>query len=125
MPEYVLNRTYTLRTTSGVISFQKGTPTWVPPYMERDAAGIGAQRVDGKDIDPLGEEEVKVPEIGFDERQAQIRTAFELIVETNDAKDFTGQGVPTVKAVEKITGIRNVERGELLELWQAFRTKDE
>jgi hypothetical protein len=125
MPEYVLNRTYTLRTTSGVISFQKGTPTWVPPYMERDAAGIGAQRVDGKDIDPLGEEEVKVPEIGFDERQAQIRTAFELIVETNDAKDFTGQGVPTVKAVEKITGIRNVERGEVLELWQAFRTKDE
>jgi hypothetical protein len=124
MPEYVLNRTYLLRTTSGVISFEKGQPTWVPPYMEKEAAGIGATRLDGKEVDMI-DEPAKAPEITYDERQAQIRMAFELIVESNDAKDFTAQGTPTVKAVEKITGIRNIEKAEVVEMWQAFRVKDE
>lgn len=116
MPEYILHRTHLLSTTNGVVSFEKDEPTWVPNHMIRDAEAIGAIPVDGDLQDPLGEEK-KLPEIPVgDDRKDQIFTAFELLIERNEANDFTGQGVPTVKAVEKIVGF-DVERSEVLELW--------
>jgi hypothetical protein len=121
MPEYVLNRNYTLRTTNGVVSFEKGQPTWVVPMMERDAVAIGAERVDGDAPNPLGEvDSPKLPVFTPDERTAQMIAAFELLIERNDSKDFTGQGVPSVKAIEKITGF-DVERSEVLETWMQYK----
>ena len=120
MPLYQLNRTYTLRTPNGVVSFTKNEPVWVPTHLERDAAGIGAVRSDGKHVDMIEPEQAKLPELGADERVSQMNVAFELLIERNDAKDFTGQGVPTVKAVEKIVGF-SVERSEVLEAWAAYR----
>ena len=120
MPEYVLHRTHTLRTTNGVISFQKGIPTWVTPQMEKDAVNIGAQRCEGEAPDPLGEEKKPVQVLTSDEREAQFFAAFELLIETNDAKDFTGQGVPRVKSVERLTSL-NVEQGEVIDLWHKYK----
>ena len=121
MPEYVLNRNYTLRTTNGVISFEKGQPTWVVPMMERDAVAIGAERVEGEAPNPLGDFDVpKLPVYTPDECTAQILSAFELLIERNDAKDFTGQGVPSVKAIEKIVGF-DVDRSEVLETWAQYK----
>ena len=56
MPEFVLHRTHTLRTTNGVCSFTKGEPTLVPAAMVADAIAIGAQRADGSEADNLPEE---------------------------------------------------------------------
>lgn len=120
MPEYVLHRTHTLRTTNGVVSFEKGKPTWVVPMMEKDAIAIGAQRCDGDAPDPLGEEKTPVRVLTSDEREAQFYTAFELLIETNDSKDFTGQGVPRVKAVERLTNL-SVEQGEVIDLWHKYK----
>lgn len=122
MPEYVLNRNHVLRTTDGVISFEKGVPAWVTPMMEKHAVNIGAQRVDGDAPNPLGEEPPPEVKLTPDERIEQLKVAFALIVEKNDAKEFTGQGVPTVKAVEKITGLE-YERGEVLETWAAWKAE--
>jgi hypothetical protein len=121
VPEYILHRDYLLRTTNGVVSFEKDKPAWVVPAMERDAAQIGAQRVDGKDVDLL-EAAVAAPVAApaGDDRAGQFYAAFELLIERNDSKDFTGQGSPTVKALEKILGF-DVERGEAGEYWSAFR----
>ena len=49
-----------------------------------------------------------------------IRTAFALLPERNDSKDFTGAGVPSVKAVEKLVDF-DVDRNEVVALWQAYR----
>lgn len=120
MPEYVLNRNFILRTTDGVIGFEKGQPTWVPPAMERAAVGVGAQRVDGEAIELLDPEVTTPPTPLGDERKSQLYAAFDLLVETNEAKNFTGQGIPTVKAVERLSGIE-FDRTEIVEGWRDYR----
>ena len=122
MPNYVLHRNYTHRSTLGVVSFVKGEPTWVTPIMEKEIVAIGGERVDGDKVDVLEPEKAEVVPLSFQERRDGIFTAFQLISERNEAKDFTGAGVPTVKAVEKITDF-DVDRNEVVELWGEFKAE--
>lgn len=121
MAEYVLNRNFVLRSTTGhSVNFVKNVPTFVPALIEREARGIGAERVDGANPDMLDPETPEVAPLSHDERAEQIRTAFALLTERNDSKDFTGAGVPSVKAVEKLVDF-DVDRNEVVALWQAYR----
>ena len=120
MPQFVLNRTHTLRTTNGVLSFVKGEPTNVPPEMVKDIIAIGGIRADGEQVDTSEPVAAVKPALVGIERQDALYAAFALIAEKNDPKEFTGQGVPTVKAVEKIIGF-DVERMELVEAWTAYK----
>lgn len=122
MAEYVLNRNFVLRSMTGhSVNFVKNVPTFVPALIEREARGIGAERVDGANPDMLDPESPEVAPLSHDERAEQIRTAFALLTERNDSKDFTGAGVPSVKAVEKLVDF-DVDRNEVVALWQAYRT---
>ncbi len=116
MPNFVLNRDYTYRSPNGVVSFEKGKPTFVPAYLSREIAQIGGEQVDGDEVALLDPESklAAIPE-GQD-RLDQLFTAFELLIERNESSDFTAQGVPTVKAVEKIVGF-DVERNEVVAAW--------
>ena len=121
MAEYVLNRNFVLRSVTGhSVNFVKNVPTFVPALIEREARGIGAERVDGANPDMLDPESPEVAPLSHDERAEQIRTAFALLTERNDSKDFTGAGVPSVKAVEKLVDF-DVDRNEVVALWQAYR----
>lgn len=120
MPQYVLNRNFSLSTVNGGITFKKGEPTGVPHYMERDVQLIGAERVDGEAPSLIASEPTLKTEVSGDDRKAQLFAAFELIAEKNDAKDFTGQGVPSVKAVEKIVDF-TPDRAEINEGWSEYR----
>jgi hypothetical protein len=121
MPEYVLNRKHNLRTVRGCISFEAGTPTWVPPHMVRDAVEIGALPVEGEAPDPLGDQvDEKVP-LDPEQRIEQINSAFDQLVEENDPANFTGQGIPTVAAVRGLTGITNVDKSEVHDAWNVYR----
>lgn len=121
MPLYTLNRNYLHRSTLGhSVGFEKGVPAYVPPELEREVSALGAERVDGQGDGPLGKEEVAPVELSAEEREIMIAAAFEQITKRNDSKDFTGQGVPTIKAVEKIVSF-DVERTELVELWQRIK----
>lgn len=121
MAEYVLNRNFVLRSMTGhSVNFVKNVPTFVPALIEREARGIGAERIDGANPDMLDPETPEVAPLSHDERAEQIRTAFALLTERNDSKDFTGAGVPSVKAVEKLVDF-DVDRNEVAALWQAYR----
>ena len=121
MAEYVLNRNFVLRSMTGhSVNFVKNVPTFVPALIEREARGIGAERVDGANPDMLDPESPEVAPLSHDERAEQIRAAFTLLTERNDSKDFTGAGVPSVKAVEKLVEF-DVDRNEVVALWQAYR----
>jgi hypothetical protein len=122
MPEFVLNRTHTLRTTNGVISFTKGAPTLVPHAMERDVLAIGGVRADGVDGDFSEPDSAAKPVLQGVERQDELYAAFGLIAEKNDSKEFTAQGVPTIKAVEKIVSF-DVDRSEVVEAWGEYKIK--
>ena len=120
MPLYTLHRTHTLRSTFGVISFIEDEPTMVPPILEREVVAIGGRRVEGDNPSVLDDEKVEAPQLSFDERRDEIFAAFKLLVETNESKDFTGAGVPTVAAVKKLVEC-DVDRNEIIELWGEFR----
>ena len=120
MPKFVLNRNYLLRTTAGCVAFEKGVPTWVTPEMQRYAQEIGAERVDGPAEDFLEPEQEAKPEVGPIERQEELYAAFGMLIERNESGDFTGQGVPTVKAVEKIVSF-DVDRAEVTSAWAEYK----
>lgn len=120
MPNYVLNRNYVLSTVDGVVSFKKGEPTWVVPVLEKAAVMIGADRVDGDTPSLMEPEKPVVEQLSYDERKQQIRMAIETIAARNDAKEFTGQGVPTVKAIERIVNF-DIERTEATEMWHEYK----
>ena len=137
MAEYVLNRNFVLRSMTGhSVNFVKNVPTFVPALIEREARGIGAERCQcprnkrhqsesvqharRANPDMLDPETPEVAPLSHDERAEQIRTAFALLTERNDSKDFTGAGVPSVKAVEKLVDF-DVDRNEVVALWQAYR----
>jgi len=120
MPIYTLNRDHILRSTSGVISFCKDEEVFVPTHMESEVVAIGGCRVDGSAPHPLGDEVVPEPQITTTDRATQIVSAFDLLSEKNDPNEFTAQGIPTVKAVEKIVGF-DVARDEVSKAWGEYR----
>lgn len=121
MPLFKLNRTFTLRSVKGTISFVKDEPTNVPANMVMDVVSIGAEAVEGQtpSLVPVDKQIPQAPE--GTERDAQLQTAIGLIVERNDSNDFTGGGVPSVKAMEAILGF-DVSREEVVGAWKAFNS---
>lgn len=120
MPYYILNRTYNLHTTLGGVSFVKGEPAWVIPPLEKAVISIGAVRAEGETPEII--EDAPPPKIAptGSDRNDSIFTAFQIIMDRNEAKDFTAAGVPTIKAVEKLTEF-DVDRTEIIELWGEFK----
>ena len=120
MPNYVLNRNHVHRSIFGVVSFEKGKPSWVTPMLEKEIIAIGGERADGETVDPLGPEaEVTLPPTPV-ERFAALEAAFDILVARNESKEFTGAGVPTVKAVEKIVGF-DVDRTEIEQSYSGYK----
>lgn len=120
MPNYTLNRNHIHRSLFGVVSFEKGKPSWVVPMLEKEIIAIGGERVDGEVVDPLDpvKEEYVAPTPA--ERFAALEDAFDTLIARNEPKEFTGAGVPTVKAVEKIVGF-DVDRTEIEHAYADYR----
>lgn len=126
MPSMVLNRNHLLRTTLGVVSFEKGKPAWVTPNMVAAAVAIGADMVEGDTPHPLdlGEEQSgnQNEDVVLDaaELKSRMFAAFEQLVEKNDSADFTGAGVPTVKVVEKMLDV-NITAKDVQQYWAEYK----
>ena len=119
MPEFILNRNYTLRTTKGhIINFIKGAPTYVPPIVVPDVVALGAEAVDAHE-DVLGEEPIVKPELTPDAREAILIAAYPSMVAANKRNDFTGQGIPNIKSLSAIAGF-TVDKRELDATWQKY-----
>lgn len=122
MKKFTLHRDYTVRSTNGVISFKKDEPTAVPPELHREVIAIGAQLVEGSEVELIDAEKPAKYEPNILEREEELFAAFEIISERNDSNDFTGAGTPTVKAIERIVEF-DVERKEITDTWAAWRIK--
>lgn len=121
MPMYVLNnRNYTYSNMGFTIPFKKGEPIFVPPMLERDVVSLGAECVDGPGADALPPEDT-LPEVPVgDSRKQALVDAMKQLADRNDPKDFTGQGIPRVKSVEKLISFE-VDQAELVEVWREMR----
>ncbi len=124
MPEFILNRNYSLRSVHGrVIDFKKGEPAWVPPMCVVEAVAIGAEQVGGK-AEVLPAEAAVPAELTADERQAAVFAAFKTMIGRNVRSDFTAAGLPHTAAVSKLAGFE-IEAKERDALWQKHRTETE
>lgn len=120
MPVFKLNRNYTLSSLFGhTVTFKKGEETYVAPILVPECVAIGAEQVDGA-ADVLGPETAEAVPMSPAEREAAIMLAFNELATRNDRSDFTGAGVPTPKAIEKLTGFK-VDVKERDSLWQKRR----
>ena len=124
MPNFVLNRTYPLQGHGHSINFIKGEPCWVPKDLVNAAIAIGAECLD-EPVDVLGPEAPVEVELSADERVVLLNAAFDQIVArmgtTDESReDFSGQGIPNIKALAKITGFTPTAK-ECRAAWQAYR----
>ena len=129
MPEYVLNRNYTLRSLQGrSIAFEKGQPVHVPPELVKEALEAGAEPVGVENFDRatalLGEEvDTTQPEfMSPDELLASLKKAFVAIEARNGRNDFTAGGAPHLKAIEKVIGYSPTVR-ERDEAWRLYKAE--
>jgi hypothetical protein len=88
--------------------------------MEREVIAIGGVRAEGETPSPLPNEKPVYQEPQGLERQEEIRAAFDLIIDKNDSKEFTAQGVPSVKAMEKIVAF-TMDKAEIVEEWNEYK----
>jgi len=121
MPDYVLNRTYTHRSTHGhIINFVKGQPTYVPPILEKEITALGGEPVDGPKVD-LIEEADKLPAVPTGSDRAElIKDVFKKLEARNLRGDFTAQGRPNPKVLKDLLGFEVAIR-ERDEIWELLR----
>jgi len=125
MPQFTLHRNYVLRTTRGhAIRFVKGEPVNVPPICVEDAIAIGAQPVDPKDGDILGEEEKPQPSLTADERKAKVFEAFSIMKTRGERNDFTASGSPDARKLPALTGFELTSK-ERDAFWQEYRAMEQ
>lgn len=119
MPNFVLNRNHTLRTTLGhIIDFKKGAATYVPPACVKAAVAIGAVCPD-EEINVLDPEKAPPIPLAPEERESQIIAAFKLLEERAQRGDFNAAGAPTKTALVKILDFE-VEKKEIDALWTGY-----
>ena len=106
MPEYVLNKNFVLRSKLGLsVEFIKGKPTYVPPSIEREAAAVGAEPVEGDKPDLTGEPPpVPVVNETDAERKERLKRVIVALIEENNSANFTGQGRPNARALQTAMG---------------------
>lgn len=119
--EFVLNRNYNFRSTSGhMLNFKKGQPVYVPPVCHREVIAIGAEPVEGK-VDVLGEEQKEIVPLTPQERAEHMFRAFAEMERRDVRGDFNAQGLPNLKVLESLTGIGDITSTERSEAWQQYR----
>lgn len=117
MPLFVLHRDHTHRSLLGrSIAFKKGVDTHVPPEMVKEVVAIGAVLADGSYADVIDPEKVVASVPVGTEREELICAAFDELIATNTRSDFTGNGMPSLKALQRTLGFE-VDRREIDKLW--------
>mgnify|MGYP006279548473 CR=1 FL=1 len=123
MPMFVLGRDYNLSSVQGYsLHFKKGTPLHVPPRCVPEVVAIGGQCVDGE-VDVLPPEVKEEIPLSQEERDALLREAIVELLEKNERNDFTGQGVPTAKAVARVAGTK-FDVAEIHAGWRKYQAEN-
>jgi hypothetical protein len=119
---YVSPITRRVETTTGhVIVFPAKEPVFVPAVARPDMFELGILPADGevpKEMTPDVKEAPPVP-VGL-ERNNQLTTVFNQLVDKNDADDFTATQLPKLAVVKKMAGF-DISGNELKEQWKAFK----
>lgn len=122
MAYFTLHRDYRLISAIGhSVQFRKDEPTYVPPALHKDVQAIGAVPVDDAEVESiLGEEKEVKPEVAQEERHRQLLDAFKVLQDRNQRGDFTGQGIPAIKALKTLITDFEPAKVEVENLWHLY-----
>lgn len=113
---FILNRTFTLTTTTGhSIAFIKGMATHVPPEAQGAAVAIGAIPETDLAKEEAPSREPVIPSV----RKAMLMAAIDEIVKGNGREDFSGTGAPHLHAIARIAGF-GIDNRERDALWDEY-----
>lgn len=116
--KFVMNRDFVVNGFGHVIAFEKDVPMRVPPILHTEAMRCGAVPLD-KDsaVQHVQKEQGRIPEVQGEERSQTIMRAMDKLVEDNHRMSFGADGLPTTKAIFRLTGI-DIEKNERNAIWQ-------
>lgn len=122
MPNMISQRTFRLETTTGhVIHFEAKSPSWVAPEAVEDAMKAGCVHVDANDASFHDDLSRAKSDVTGDLRRSVLFLAVSAIAKRNNAKDFTGAGIPKVAAVEEAVGFE-CNANEIRDVYQQYQT---
>lgn len=120
----VVPRNYVLRSTRGhAIQFTKDEPIWVPRILVDEVLAIGGAFVEKVDEEKKFEEKAEKAPPTESERVAILIKCFKDLIKKNDPTDWTGSGMPSVRAIEVLTGL-NFTTKEVKNLWIKFQAEE-
>ena len=103
------------------VQFRKNEPVYVPPALHKEVQAFGAKPVDAAEVESiLGEEQEQKPEVAQEERHRQLLDAFKALQERNARGDFTGQGIPSIKALKTLITDFEPAKAEVENLWHLY-----
>lgn len=112
-----MNRDFTISGMGHAIAFKKDVAQHVPPTLHTEAMRCGAVPVDQAEVEHVATPHKRVAEVQGDERAKKIVAAMDTLVAGNDRMSFGANGLPTIRAITRITGIE-LESNERDDLWQ-------
>lgn len=122
MPNMISQRTFRLETTTGhCVHFQAKQPTWVAPEAVEEAMKAGCVHTDASEATFHDDLSRAKSDVSGDLRKSVLFLAVTAIAKRNNAKDFTGAGVPKVGAVEEAVGFE-CNAAEVRDIYQQYQT---
>jgi len=117
--KFVMNRDFIVKGFGHEIGFIKDVPMHVPPILHTEAMRCGAVPLDkNSEVNHVQKEQGRIPEVQGEERAQTITRAMDKLVADNIRMSFGADGLPTTKAIYRLTGI-DIEKNERNAIWQA------
>ena len=116
--KFVMNRDFMVRGFGFEIWFEANKPTRVPPMLHTEAMRCGAVAMDPESITQVQRDQGRIPEVQGEQRGETIMRAMDTLVHENLRYSFGADGLPTTKALFRLTGI-DLEKNERDAVWKA------
>jgi len=120
--KFVMNRKFMVKGFGHEIQFEPNVPTHVPPILHTEAMRCGAVAMDQENATQVQREQGRIPEVQGEERAETITRAMDKLVQENLRMSFGADGLPTTKAIFRLTGI-DLEKNERNAVWRARAQK--
>jgi len=104
------------------VEFKKDVPQFVPPLLHTEAMRCGAVALDEDSVEHVDAPYARQAEIQGEERAETITRAMDKLVADNNRMSFGADGLPSLKAIFRVTGI-DLEMNERNAIWVARAQK--
>jgi len=119
---FVMKRDFNVSGFGYGVEFKKDVPSYVPPLLHTEAMRCGAVALDEENVEHVEAPYAKQPEVQGEERSETITRAMDKLVADNARMSFGADGLPSLKAIYRLTGI-DLEMNERNSIWVARAKK--